>query len=182
MQVFLFGINIQNTISSEQWPGGCLLQWLCIQCCLIAMEDLPKAGSTVCTSQHRVHRLMAADVLRTSQSSLTFLLTLGIGSLASTSSRIENICKRLSLFSLKMLVWLLLLCLWWCLILWRKEAAWKGMWAVWQWSWGPARIWGDLEKNEATLGSVFLTWPWKTHILHSSFVLELGRMAEVLLF
>lgn len=38
------------TISSEQWPGGCLLQWLCTQHRLIALEDCHKAGSTVCTN------------------------------------------------------------------------------------------------------------------------------------
>lgn len=120
-------------LRAPEWPGGCLSQLLCIQCCLIAMEDLPKAGSTICTSQHKVHRLMAAGVLRTSQSSLTFLLTLGVGGLASTSSRLENICKRLSFLLWKedLFVWLLLLCLWWCLILQRKEAAWGGLWVGW---------------------------------------------------
>ena len=58
-----------------------------------------------------------------------------------------------------------------CLIGQRQEAQ-RGLWAGWQRSQGPARIWGDLEKNKATSGMSFshlakpvfsifpLSWRW----------------------
>lgn len=54
----------------------------------------------------------------------------------------------------------------------QRPEAWRGLWTDWQWSQGPARIWGDLEKNMATLGMSFshfakpvcsislLSWRW----------------------
>lgn len=87
-----FGI-IQNTISSEQWPGCCLL--LCIQCCLIAMEDLSKAGSTVCLSSTEYTgwwQLVSWEPVRAPWPPPCP----GVVGLASPSSELESICKRLS--------------------------------------------------------------------------------------
>lgn len=118
------------------------------------MEDLPKAGSTVCTSQHRAPgwwQLMSWETVRAPwPSSLP-----GVWGLGFNIFQVRKYLQKVKFPSMKrrfvhLIAFALPLNASYC----KEKKHGEVLWAGWQWSWGPARRSGE---EWGYLGWVFLT-------------------------